>query len=106
MYMYILYTCNVELWSLMPNFNTLSTQRAGIYGPFLVIAPLSTIANWQREFESWSDFNVVIYHGSIYSRRLINEYELYYRDTSGKVITDAFKFNVIVTTYEVMLGEC
>jgi SNF2 family DNA or RNA helicase len=80
-------------------------QRAGIYGPFLVIAPLSTIANWQREFESWSDFNVVIYHGSIYSRRLINEYELYYRDASGKVITDAFKFNVIVTTYEVMLGE-
>jgi SNF2 family DNA or RNA helicase len=79
-------------------------QRAGIYGPFLVIAPLSTIANWQREFESWSDFNVVIYHGSIYSRRLINEYELYYRDASGKVITDAFKFNVIVTTYEVMLG--
>ena len=82
-----------------------NTQRAGIYGPFLVIAPLSTIANWQREFESWSDFNVVIYHGSIYSRRLINEYELYYRDTSGKVIADAFKFNVIVTTYEVMLGE-
>ena len=85
--------------------NTLIMQKAGIYGPFLVIAPLSTIANWQREFESWSDFNVVIYHGSIYSRRLINEYELYYRDTSGKVITDAFKFNVIVTTYEVMLGE-
>lgn len=38
-------------------------QAAGIRGPFLVIAPLSTIANWQREFESWSDLNVIIYHG-------------------------------------------
>ena len=31
----------------------------GIRGPFLVIAPLSTIPNWQREFELWSDMNVI-----------------------------------------------
>ena len=42
--------------------------EAGIRGPFLVIAPLSTITNWQREFEAWSDLNVVIYHGR-YARR-------------------------------------
>ena len=47
---------------------------------------------------------VVIF--SAYSRRLIHEYELYYRDSGGKVILDAFKFNVIITTYEVMLCEC
>ena len=35
----------------------------GINGPFLVIAPLSTIGNWQREFETWTDLNVVVYHG-------------------------------------------
>ncbi len=29
----------------------------------MVVCPLSTIANWQREFETWSDINVVIYHG-------------------------------------------
>lgn len=40
---------------------------------------------------------------SAYSRRLIHEYELYYRDTEGRVISDAFKFNAIITTYEVML---
>jgi len=38
-------------------------QKAGIRGPFLIIAPLSTIANWQREFEAWTDLNVVVYHG-------------------------------------------
>lgn len=36
----------------------------GIRGPFLVIAPLSTIPNWQREFEAWTDLNVIVYHGS------------------------------------------
>ncbi len=80
-------------------------QKAGIRGPFLVIAPLSTIANWEREFSAWTELNVVVYHGSAYSRRLIHEYELYYRN-EGRVISEAFKFNVIVTTYEVMLCKC
>ncbi len=42
---------------------------------------------------------------SAYSRRLIHEYELYYRDGGGRVINDAFKFNVVITTYEVMMCE-
>lgn len=37
--------------------------RYGIPYPYLVIAPLSTIGNWQREFETWTDLNVVTYHG-------------------------------------------
>lgn len=36
----------------------------GIRGPFLVIAPLSTIGNWIREFDTWTDLNVIVYHGS------------------------------------------
>lgn len=35
----------------------------GIKGPFLVVAPLSTIANWQREYETWTEMNVITYHG-------------------------------------------
>ena len=38
--------------------------ECGIRGPFLVIAPLSTIPNWQREFEAWTDLNVIVYHGT------------------------------------------
>lgn len=41
-----------------------AVQEYGIRGPFLVIAPLSTIPNWQREFEAWTDMNVIVYHGS------------------------------------------
>lgn len=34
-----------------------------IWGPFLVIVPLSTVGNWQREFENWTNLNVITYHG-------------------------------------------
>lgn len=53
----------------------------GIGGPFLVIAPLSTIPNWEREFRTWTELNVVVYHGSQASRKTIQAYEMYYRDT-------------------------
>lgn len=33
-------------------------------GPFIVVAPLSTIGHWQREFEEWTDLNVVVYQVS------------------------------------------
>jgi chromodomain-helicase-DNA-binding protein 7 len=35
----------------------------GIVGPFLVVVPLSTLGNWQREFETWTDINTIVYHG-------------------------------------------
>ena len=54
--------------------------KYGIHGPFLVIVPLSTIGNWQREFELWSDMNVVIYHGAMSSRNMIQQFDMYYKD--------------------------
>ncbi len=35
---------------------------------------------------------------------MIHEYDLYYRDCHGKIIPDAYKFNVLVTTYDVLLS--
>ena len=37
--------------------------NAGVEGPYLIIVPLSTLGNWQREFELWTDLNVIVYHG-------------------------------------------
>ena len=54
--------------------------RYGIRGPFLIIVPLSTIGNWQREFEGWTDLNVIVYHGSNPSRNMLQEYEMWYKD--------------------------
>ncbi|GCC48085.1 hypothetical protein chiPu_0032536, partial [Chiloscyllium punctatum] len=54
---------------------------ADIQGPFLVIAPLSTITNWEREFTTWTDMNAIVYHGSLASRQMIQQYEMYFRDS-------------------------
>lgn len=80
--------------------------KAGVYGPFLVIVPLSTVANWQREFENWSDFNVVVYHGSSTSRNMIQEYEIFYRRRPSNAIRhDVYKFHALVTTFEILMSD-
>jgi chromodomain-helicase-DNA-binding protein 7 len=77
----------------------------GIRGPFLVIVPLSTIGNWSREFETWTDFNIIVYHGSSQSRALIQDYEFYYKDDSKRLNKNFPKFNALITTYEVLLSD-
>ena len=37
-------------------------------GPYLIVVPLSTVGNWIREFETWTDLNAIVYHGSAQSR--------------------------------------
>jgi chromodomain-helicase-DNA-binding protein 1 len=65
----------------------------GVYGPHLVIVPLSTFEAWRREFARWNpDMDVVTYMGDRQSRDLIRELE-FYRGRSGQV-----KFNVLLTT--------
>jgi ATP-dependent DNA helicase len=37
----------------------------GVKGPFLIVAPLSTLANWVKEFQKWApSIPVVLYHGN------------------------------------------
>jgi chromodomain-helicase-DNA-binding protein 7 len=48
----------------------------GIPGPFLIVAPLSTIGHWQREIESWTGMSCVVFHGSNVARQVISQYEL------------------------------
>ena len=82
-----------------------SIYQYGIRGPFLVIAPLSTIPNWQREFDGWTDMNVIVYHGSQTSRNMIQEYEMYYKEENGEKMEDIYKFHVLITTYEVIITD-
>lgn len=75
-----------------------------ISGPFLVIAPLSTIPHWQREFSRWTPMNVIVYHGSARARQLLYDYEFYYHDQDGHRIPNRLKFNVLITTYEMIMA--
>ncbi|XP_058868476.1 chromodomain-helicase-DNA-binding protein 8 isoform X1 [Acipenser ruthenus] len=79
---------------------------AGLHGPFLIIAPLSTIANWEREFQTWTDMNTIVYHGSLASRQMIQQYEMYCKDDKGHLIPGAYKFEALITTFEMVLSDC
>ena len=80
-----------------------SVHRVGIRGPFLVIAPLSTIPNWQREFETWTNLNIIVYHGSNASRTMLQEYEFFFKDDKKR---ELYKFNVLITTFEMIISDC
>uniref|UniRef100_S4RNB3 Chromodomain helicase DNA binding protein 9 n=1 Tax=Petromyzon marinus TaxID=7757 RepID=S4RNB3_PETMA len=73
---------------------------AGVHGPFLVIAPLSTIANWEREFRTWTDMNAVVFHGSVASRQMIQQYEMYTRDAQSKnIVGFCFYYEKVTTVH-------
>ena len=45
-------------------FLQLLHSAQGLRGPFLVVAPLSTLPQWQKEISSWTTLDCIIYHGS------------------------------------------
>ncbi|PQQ21046.1 CHD3-type chromatin-remodeling factor PICKLE [Prunus yedoensis var. nudiflora] len=84
-------------------------------GPHLVVAPLSTLRNWEREFATWApQMNVVMYVGSAQARAVIREYEFYFpknhkkikRKKSGQIVSESkqerIKFDVLLTSYEMI----
>ncbi|KAH9760403.1 CHD3-type chromatin-remodeling factor PICKLE [Citrus sinensis] len=83
--------------------------------PHLVVAPLSTLRNWEREFATWApQMNVVMYVGTSQARNIIREYEFYFpknpkkvkKKKSGQVVSeskqDRIKFDVLLTSYEMI----
>ncbi|OAG29943.1 chromodomain-helicase-DNA-binding protein 7 [Nematocida displodere] len=65
--------------------------------PALVVAPLSTIPHWEREFAAWTDLRVLVYHGSQPAREIMADFE--FKRPSGAVL-----FDVILTTYEMAIA--
>eukprot|EP00698_Gefionella_okellyi_P020055 TRINITY_DN6248_c0_g1_i1.p1 TRINITY_DN6248_c0_g1~~TRINITY_DN6248_c0_g1_i1.p1 ORF type:complete len:1850 (-),score=436.56 TRINITY_DN6248_c0_g1_i1:95-5080(-) len=78
---------------------------AGLRGPYLVVAPLSTLPHWEREYNGWTDMNAVVYHGNATARDVIRQNEFYYHDVDGKIIPGLFKFNVLITTYDLVMQD-
>ncbi|CAO3677494.1 unnamed protein product [Rhizopus stolonifer] len=74
--------------------------QLNVKGPFLIIAPLSTIPHWERAVKAWTDLNVVDYRGSTLSRNLLVETEFHYKDQQSKYVPNRYKFDVLITTYE------
>ncbi|XP_043810079.1 ATP-dependent DNA helicase DDM1 isoform X2 [Manihot esculenta] len=70
----------------------------GLHGPYLVVAPLSTLSNWVNEFSRFApSVNAIIYHGDMKQR---NEIRSKYMPRSIGP-----KFPIIVTSYEIALSD-
>ena len=70
-------------------------ENRGLDGPYLVLAPKSTLANWAREFANWCpSFNVLLFHGD--------------KDERARMIAENLVpggFDVVVTSYEMVVRE-
>lgn len=76
-----------------------------LFGPFLIVVPLSTISSWQNELQTWVPvMNTIIYTGDHVSRQLIREHEWTLPGFHSRK-QQALKFNVCVTTYEILLKD-
>ncbi len=80
-------------------------REKGVWGPFLVVAPLSTINNWVLEFERFTpDIPAVMYHGDPEERRNIRDRRLRMpRDKEDKQRQKTFP--VVVTSYELIIRD-
>ena len=81
----------------------------GVPGPFLVIAPLSTIANWVKEFNRFAPLMpVVLYHGNAKEREAIRNAKLreikQLNEEEGLIGGRKVK-NTFITSYEIAMND-
>nr|XP_057927464.1 SWI/SNF-related matrix-associated actin-dependent regulator of chromatin subfamily A containing DEAD/H box 1A [Doryrhamphus excisus] len=68
----------------------------GIEGPHLIAVPASTLDNWVRELKLWCpSLQVIVYYGSVEDRRYLKH----------DILNGDVEFNVIVTTYNFVIGN-
>ncbi|KAK9806599.1 hypothetical protein WJX73_007101 [Symbiochloris irregularis] len=73
-----------------------------VYGPFIIIAPLSTLTNWVAEFKRWCpEIPTVLYHGSKAERASLRRTKI--PVLSNQSYPDTFP--VVVTSYEIVLAD-
>ncbi|KAF3163534.1 hypothetical protein TWF788_001547 [Orbilia oligospora] len=73
-----------------------------VYGPFLVAAPLSTLANWVDEFAKFTpDIPVVLYHGNPQERENLRDTKL--RTKNYRNVRPDFP--VVCTSYEIIMND-
>ncbi|KAL0051035.1 hypothetical protein WJX82_000961 [Trebouxia sp. C0006] len=91
-------------------------EEEQVQKPHLVVVPLSTFPNWEREFALWApQLNVVPFIGNQAGRTVIKAHELYADPAQVKGKTKAHsrhaelqarvKFHVLLTTYEMVGSE-
>lgn len=76
-------------------------ENYGVWGPFLIISPASTLHNWQQEMQRFvPDFKVVPYWGSPAQRKILRQFwdqkDLHKKEAS---------FHVVITSYQLVVSD-
>lgn len=78
-------------------------EQEQYYGPHLVMAPLSTLSNWQDEFQKWTpEIPFVLYHGTPTERQDLYKNKIMKNYQKGR---PSDKFPVVCTSYEMVLRD-
>eukprot|EP00095_Tigriopus_kingsejongensis_P007896 maker-scaffold1406_size42870-snap-gene-0.11 protein:Tk07896 transcript:maker-scaffold1406_size42870-snap-gene-0.11-mRNA-1 annotation:"low quality protein: swi snf-related matrix-associated actin-dependent regulator of chromatin subfamily a containing dead h box 1-like" len=71
-------------------------KQKGDEGPHLIIVPSSTMENWQKEIDTWCpSLKVLNYYGSQDERRHMRV----------QIVNDSVEFDVILTTYNMVISS-
>lgn len=77
-------------------------ETHNIWGPFIVIAPASTLHNWQQEITKFvPDFKVLPYWGSSKDRKVLRKFW----DRRQLRYTRDSPFHVLVTNYQLVVSD-
>lgn len=76
-------------------------ENYGVWGPFLIISPASTLHNWQQEMQRFvPNFKVVPYWGSPNQRKILRQFwdqkDLHKQEAS---------FHVVITSYQLVVSD-
>ncbi|ODN06110.1 putative DNA helicase Ino80 [Orchesella cincta] len=82
-------------------FLTYLAETAGLWGPFLIVAPTSSLFKWQQDFDRLSPrFNVISYWGKPMERKVLRQF---WEKTSFH--TEDASFHVVITSHQVMASD-
>jgi DNA helicase INO80 len=77
-------------------------EKYNVWGPFLVIAPASTLHNWQQEIARFvPDVKVLPYWGNAKDRKILRKFW----DRKHVTYTKESPFHVLVTSYQLVVQD-
>lgn len=77
-------------------------ERYDIWGPFLVVAPASTLHNWQQEISKFvPEFKVLPYWGTAADRKVLRKFW----DRKHTTYKKDAPFHVMITSYQLVVSD-
>lgn len=81
-------------------------REKGVYGPFLIAAPLSTLANWEAELKRFApSIPSLVYHGTKTERAELRRQHFGTGAVGRSKRVSPDTFPIIITSYEIIMND-